>query len=169
MFGSHDVSFVQYKDKQTAVTGGAIAYGAPASADPLIGQPIAIGSSAKLVDTNPNSFWSSQIYWNTLSVGNSHCGLRGCRQFRMHSRWLNLNRIYRSSKELTQPAASVAACFQTCIPTDMVQFSNGSPGTPTYSPLIAALQQATGRTDVQGIMVRFTAYVKSLFSEWYFQ
>jgi hypothetical protein len=163
MFGSHDVSFVQYKDKQTAVTGGAIAYGAPASADPLIGQPIAIGSSAKLVDTNPNSFWSSQIYWNTLSVGNSHCGLRGCRQFRMHSRWLNLNRIYRSSKELTQPAASVAACFQTCIPTDMVQFSNGSPGTPTYSPLIAALQQATGRTDVQGVMVRFTAYVNLYF------
>jgi hypothetical protein len=166
MFGTHDVDFVQYQDKQTVVTGGATAYGAPAApTDPLIGQPVAIsnGGDARLVDTNPTSFWSSQIYWNKFILGASACGLTAERQFRMHSRWLNLNRIYSGSRELTQPAASVAACFQTCIPTPKVNFINGSPGSPTHSSLLATLQEAAGRTGAQGVMVRFTAYVNLYF------
>ena len=167
MFGSHAVSFVQHNQEQkTLVTGGATAFGAPVSTDPLIGQPIAInpsGTPACLVDTNPASFWSSQIYWSSFSVGNSNCGLSGPRQFRMHSRWLNLGRIYSASQELTQPAASVGACFQTCISKESVKFVNGSPGSPTCSPLITALQQAAGQPGARGVMIRFTAYVNLYF------
>ena len=163
MFGTHHVSFVQYQDKRTIVTGGATAYGSGASTtDPLLGQAVSLGSGS-LVDTNPASFWSSQIYWSSFALGNQQCGLSGPRQVRMHSRWLNLGRIYSASKELTQPAASVACCLQTCIPTALVNFANGAPGTPTYSPMIAALQQSTGQAGVLGVMVRFTAYVNLYF------
>ena len=167
MFGSHAVSFVQHDQEQkTLVTGGATAFGATVSTDPLIGQPIAInlsGPPACLVDTNPASFWSSQIYWSNFSIGNSDCGLSGPRRFRMHSRWLNLGRIYSASKELTQPAASVGACFQTCVSAEKVKFFNGSPGSPSHSPLITALQKAAAQPGALGVMVRFTAYVNLYF------
>lgn len=163
MFGSHAVSFVQYGDKSTTVTGGVLEAGCPgAGPDPLIGQPISI-DPASLVDTNPTSFWSSQIYWKTFSIGGASCGLKGTRQFRMHSRWLNLGRIYSATSALTQPAASVGACFQTCIPRDAVQFTNGSAGSPTYSPLIGALQKAVAQPGAAGVMVRFSAYVNLYF------
>ena len=161
MFGSHGVSFVQYGDFTTTVTGGSLGPSAPVTSDPLIGLPVAISGDGgygpgRLVDTNPASFWSSQIYFGQLALGTGACTISGPRNFRMHSRWLDLNRIYTTDSALTQPAASVGACFQTCIPTEQVTWPAAG-----VSPLAAQLQQAASAA--QGLMVRFTAYVNVYF------
>src|SRR5260221_10170699 len=165
MFGTHSVNFVQFEDLVTTVTGGDLGYGQPSTGDPLIGGPITIGpdntsSAARLVDINPASFWSSQIYFGQLAFGSGNTQISGPRNFRMHSRWLNLNRIYNADGALTQPAASVACCFQTCIPFAQVAWANSG---GTSSALITALQKAAATPPAQGIMMRFTADVNVYF------
>ena len=167
MFGSHEVAFVQYQDYTTTVTGGATGYGQRVTADPVIGTTLSIqgdsdSSTPKLVDTNPSSFWSSQIYYRSLQVGSKDYSVSGPRAERMHSRWINLSRIYSADPQLTQPAASVACCFQACIPNTGIIWQNGAGGGPA-SPLLTALQEASTRAGAQGVMVRFTAYVNMYF------
>jgi hypothetical protein len=166
MFGSHAVSFVQYKNYTTTVTGGSLAYKKPAGNDPLIGATLAIAgdsqfSTPKLVDTNPSSFWSSQIYYGSLTVGGGKYSVSGPRVARMHSRWINLSRIYAATGKLTEPAASVACCFQACIPNSGIAWQNGAGG--ASSGLLTALQEASTKPGSQGVMVRFTAYVNMYF------
>lgn len=161
MFGGHGVSFVQYRDLTTTVTGGALGYGQPVTGDALLGKPVAISGDGgsgpgRLVDTNPSSFWSSQIYFGKFAIGGGDCVISGPRSFRMHSRWLDLNRIYTTDAALTQPAASVGACFQTCIPYAQVTWPAAG-----VSPLATALQEAAAAA--QGLMIRFTAYVNVYF------
>lgn len=167
MFGSHGVQFVQYNNYTTQIVGGATAYNTPAATDPLVGQTVNLlgdsaMSQAKLVDTNPSSFWSSQIFFNSMQIGGGDYQLSGPCTAKMHSRWINMNRLYDPGSELTQPAAKFSACFQACIPTDAVTWVNGqASGTP--SPLLTALQTASTASGAQGIMIRFTAYVNMYF------
>jgi hypothetical protein len=163
MFGSHAVSFVQYEQYTTTITGGALGYGEPVTSDPLIGGPVQISGDkgsgpGRLVDTNPASPWSSQIYFGQLAFGSGATAITGQRIVRMHSRWLNPNRIYSTAQELTQPAASIGVCFQTGIPFELVSWPAGG-----SSALAAALQAAAGAPGALGIMVRFTAYVNVYF------
>ena len=167
MFGSHAVSFVQYQDKATTVTGGDAAYGKPVTTDPLIGLPLSVlGDSAsgpgRLVDTNPSSFWSSQIYYGALQFGSGQYSISGPRVARMHSRWINLSRLYAATPEMAQPAAAVACCFQACIDNSSIAWQNGPAG-PAASQLISSLQQAAAQPGAQGVMLRFTAYVNLYF------
>ncbi|HWS71876.1 MAG TPA: hypothetical protein VN605_07155, partial [Thermoanaerobaculia bacterium] len=143
------------------VTGGTLGFNQPVTSDPLFGQPVAIGGDGgsgpgRLVDTNPASFWSSQIFFGQFSIGGGNAVISGPRNFRMHSRWLDLNRIYTTDSALTQPAASVGACFQTCIPYDQVTWPAAG-----VSPLATKLQ--TAAQAAQGLMIRFTAYVNVYF------
>jgi len=166
MFGAHGVAFVQYQDYTTTVTGGATGYEQGATTDPVIGTTLSIQgdgpySAPKLVDTNPSSFWSSQIYYGSLQVGSGNYSVSGPRAARMHSRWINLSRIYSADPQLTQPAASVACCFQACIPNTGIVWQNGAG--EQASPLLTALQEASTRAGAQGVMVRFTAYVNMYF------
>lgn len=154
MFGSHAASFVQYKDTTTTIIGGDMGYNQPVTNDPVIGQQVSIngdngGGPGLLVDTNPASPWSSQIYFGQFGIGASANMLKGARAYRMHSRWLNMKRIYSTQHFLTSPAASMGVCFQTCIPTDQVVWA--AAGT---SPLIDALHSAALQPGAQGIMVR---------------
>jgi hypothetical protein len=167
MFGSHAAAFVQYQNYTTKITGGALAYNQSAqNDDPLIGAILTLfgdnrGSAPKLVDTNPYSFWSSQIYYGSFTVGSGNYSVSGPRAARMHSRWINLNRIYDATGALTQPAASVGCCFQACIPNSGIAWQNGAGG--ASSPLLTALQNASTQPGAQGVMVRFTAYVNMYF------
>jgi hypothetical protein len=166
MFGSHGVAFVQYQDYTTTVTGGATGCGQNVSTDPVIGTTLSIFgdsqySAPKLVDTNPSSFWSSQIYYGSLQVGSGNYSVSGPRAVRMHSRWINLSRVFAANPQLSQPAASVACCFQACIPNSGIAWQNGGSG--PASPLLTALQQASTQAGAQGVMVRFTAYVNMYF------
>ena len=164
MFGTHGVKFVQHPNGgfETKITGGALGYNQPVTSDPLIGLPVTLsGDNAKgpgrLVDTNPASFWSSQVYFGNIAFGKGDCTISGPRNFRMHSRWLDLSRIYSTDSELTQPAAGVACCLQTCIPYDQVKW-------PTVnSPLANQLKEYAQQSPAIGIMVRFTAYVNVYF------
>lgn len=171
MFGTHSVSFVESPkaNVSTVITGGALSPTDPVTQDALIGGPVTIlgdsypGSGqppgpGRLVDTNPASYWSSQIYFQHLSFGGDKCRIHGPRSARMHSRWLNLGRIYTGDSRLTQPAASVACCFQAAIPYADVQWP--APGTST---LADKLNSAASQSPALGIMVRFTAYVNVYF------
>ncbi|HEY2294811.1 MAG TPA: hypothetical protein VGM86_29260 [Thermoanaerobaculia bacterium] len=163
MFGSHGVSFVRHEQYTTTIIGGETGYNQPVTADPLIGGPVTINGDGgsgpgRLVDTNPFSFWSSQIYFGQLSFGSGKCAISGPPSARMHSRWLYLSRIYSQDQELTQPAASVGCCFQAGIPYAQVAWPSACD-----SPLASALQKAASQPTAQGIMVRFTAYVNLYF------
>lgn len=163
MFGTHSVKFVQDGGgESTLVTGGATGPNGLVTSDPLIGGKITLmgdqGTPAVLVDTNPSSFWSSQIFWGSLSIGSGAAAISGTRSFRMHSRWLNLNRIYSLTSQIQQPAASVACVFQTGIPFADVKW----PATGV-SALADALKTAASAPGAQGIMVRFNAYVNLYF------
>ena len=165
MFGTHAVSFVQYNQYTTKVIGGETEYGVPiTSGDGLIGGPVSIngdGGSGPgvLVDVNPVSFWSSQVYFDQLSFGSGNCIISGTPAVRIHSRWLDLSRIYTQDHVLSQPAAGVGCCFQAGIPYDQITWPNAS----CNSGLAAKLKQAASQSPAQGIMVRFTAYVNVYF------
>jgi len=165
MFGGHGVTFAQYGDYTTTIIGGDLGYNQPAPAsDPIIGGPVTLSGDGgngpgRLVDTNPASFWSSQIYLAQLAFGGGNCIISGPPNVRMHSRWLNLKRIYSKDQELTQPAAGVSCCFQAGIPSSQINWPSAS----AASPLSSALQQAASQSSAQGIMVRFTAYVNLYF------
>jgi hypothetical protein len=164
MFGTHGVSFLQYQNYTTTIIGGELKYNDPVTSDPLIGGPVSINGDSgsgpgRLVDSNPFSFWSSQVYFDQLAFGSGNCVIKGTPSVRMHSRWLNLSRIYTQDQELTQPAASVACCFQAGIPYNQISW----PAASANSNLAAKLQQAASQSPAQGIMVRFTAYVNLYF------
>jgi hypothetical protein len=164
MFGSHGVSFVAYDKYTTTITGGDLGYDDPVTSDPLIGGPVSINGDGgsgpgRLVDTNPASFWSSQVYFDRLAFGGGDCVISGTPSARMHSRWLNLSRIYSQDQELTQPAAGVACCLQAGIPAADIAW----PSAGANSTLAAHLQQAVSDQSALGIMVRLTAYVNVYF------
>jgi hypothetical protein len=164
MFGTHGVSFVQHNDYTTTIIGGDIGYQQPATSDPIIGGTVSIAGDGgsgpgRLVDTNPASPWSSQIYFGQLGFGTgANSSFRGTMFSRMHSRWLNPSRIYNPTSMLTAPASRIGVCFQTCIPYGQVSWPAAS-----ASPLISTLQQTISQTGARGIMVRFTAYVNLYF------
>ncbi|HJP90449.1 MAG TPA: hypothetical protein VJ875_00745 [Pyrinomonadaceae bacterium] len=163
MFGTHGVSFVQYQNLITTIIGGDLGYGQPVTSDPLIGTPVGIGGDGgsgpgRLVDTNPASPWSSQIYFGQFRFGSGNYTTTGSRVYRMHSRWLNPNRIYSTDQFLTSPASSIGVCFQTCIPYNLVSWP-----TTSGSQLITNLQKAAGQPGALGIMIRFTGYVNLYF------
>jgi hypothetical protein len=165
MFGSHGVSFVQYDEFQSAVTGGDLEYGKPVTSDPLIGGPVAIlgdnpHSPAKLVDTNPSSPWSSQVLFGGFSFGRGDAAFSGPREVKLFSRWLNPFRIYQSNQNapLTQPASNIGVCFQTCIPYAKVKWPAAG-----ASPLVDKLKEKASQPGALGVMIRFTGYVNVYF------
>ena len=165
MFGTHAVSFVKHQNYTTTVIGGETGYGEPVTSDGLIGGPVNINGDngsgpGVLVDTNPMSFWSSQVYFDQLSFGSGDCIISGTPSARMHSRWLYLSRIYSPDQFLTQPAASVGCCLQAGIPYDQITWPDDASCT---SPLATKLKQVASQAPAQGIMVRFTAYVNVYF------
>lgn len=164
MFGTHGVSFEQYGGYTTTITSGEVGYNQPVTVDPLIGGAVSINGDGgsgpgRLVDTNPSSFWASQVYFGQLSFGSGDCVISGTPSARMHSRWVNPGRIYSQDQELTQPAASFGCCFQAGIPYSQIVW----PAASANSQLASALQEAASQSTAQGIMVRFTSYVNVYF------
>jgi hypothetical protein len=165
MFGSHGVSFVQYNNYVSQVTGGDFGDGTPVAGDPIIGGQVTISGDrgngpARLVDTNPASPWSSQIYWGELAIGSGNASFSGPREVRMHSRWLNPNRMYTAGDALLAPASGIGVTFQTAIPNHKVNW----PAAPGTSPLITKLQEEAAKPGALGIMIRFVGYVNAYFS-----
>jgi hypothetical protein len=163
MWGTHAVRFVQYGEgKSTQITGGATQPGSIVTDDAMVGGQVLLtgtqGTPAVLVDTNMSSFWSSQIYWGGISIGSGDAAISAPMRHRMHSRWLNLNRIFSTTSQQTQPAAAVSCVWQTAIPfADVVWPEAG------VSSLADALKAAASASGAQGIMIRFNSYVNLYF------
>jgi hypothetical protein len=144
-YGTHTCQFLSEK---TRISGGVTEPGGPlVSNDPVVGK--SVGLFGKLVDLDPTVVHTSQIYFNSWSVGDSAAGLRAQRHHRMHSRWLN---FVRNLGRL--PIAGVAAVvFQTAVPAGQTTITNTA-----GSRLLAALDAAMHQPGAAGLMLRFATY-----------
>lgn len=172
-FGTNACYFVQYENiadgiiRKSRITGGATAYKTPVSQDALFGKPIALigdlfGSPdnarpARLVDNNPASSYSSQIYFNSMSFGDGQTGISGPCYRRMHSRFIGTLR-----NPNLPSAGHVSVTWQTCFPKDGLVIN---PGTST---LLQTLQNMIASGQAKGVMVRFNTYLNLYFQNGYF-
>ncbi len=126
--------------------------------DPWIGQPMqlnASGSEAKLVDVNPMSFWSSQVFFDTFVLGTAD-GFSATPVARMHSRLISTaKRNYNSTNDLVI-AAEFGAMFQSC-------FDHHSINPQGQSGRIWEQFQAGFDSGAAGLMLRYTAYATLYF------
>jgi len=169
----------------TVVTGGQLDYGDDPAAppvihdDPVVGQMVSIlgnpspfahsdrPSRARLVDVNPDSFWSSQIYLHSVQIGDkkpSSPFLRGLVPpgMRMHSRWLTFYRNLNLTG--TIQIAGVGGCvFQISLPKEIdgLRTLEIQPG---GSALLAALQESFADSSTLGVQLRFAVYTTQYFS-----
>jgi hypothetical protein len=173
-FGGNGAYFTQYTDpttgidRRTRITGGMITPGQPVTSDPLIGTPVTVLGDpfgdpqpkppGRLIDSNPTSVYSAQLYFNSLAVGNESANIAAPRADRMQSRFVNFTRNF------NLPAAGGASVtWQACFP-----MSQGLKINAGKSNLLAQLQAAIGPGKAKGIMVRFNTYLNLYFQNGYF-
>ena len=155
-------------DRRTLVTGGMINPGQPVSSDPLIGKPITLLGDpfgdpqpkppGRLIDNNPASVYSSQVFYNSMAVGDGSIGFSAPRDQRMQSRFINFTRNF------NLPAAGGASVtWQACFPAGpSLKINIGS------SALLKELQHKINTGQAKGIMVRFNTYLNLYFQNGYF-
>jgi hypothetical protein len=150
-------------DDTAAVTGYTDSAGDDIGSDSWIGLPLRMNAGlteAKLVDVDPVCPWSSQIFVDTLSVGDaaSQIGFVARSAGRAHARWLNFSRNLDPQKLMIAGRASCV--FQLVLPRPYIQFFNKRPAAGSLDEqLLRALEQP----QVQGLMVRFVAYLTIYF------
>jgi hypothetical protein len=173
-FGTNGCYFVQYEDKsqgidrKSRITGGALALNTPVTQDPLFGKPIELigdlfGSPeaarpGRLVDNNPASSYSSQIYFNSMSFGDGQTGISGPCYRRMHSRFIGTLR-----NPNLPSAGHVSVTWQTCFPRKGLVINNAG-----NSKLLQNLQQMIDAGTAKGVMVRFNTYLSLYYQNGYF-
>ncbi len=101
--------------------------------------PSNLGSAPRLVDVDPLSTWSTQIFYSHVFIGKPGCGIV------MHRSALFQLRYY-----LNQGTWQTAVAKGT-----QLQIENPEPGAQGHSALLAEFQNALGRDDVQGLMMSF--------------
>lgn len=158
-YGSGGVEFVDYQEHRTLTVGGDLAFREPApETDALLGQPMAINGNtrggrdtpARLVDVNPGSPWSSQIYLAGLRAGNDETFIGGKPTDRMYSRSFFVPRTLADDLII---AGAIGVTFQTTIATDQIESRNEGGST-----LLASLLEAAHTNGARGLMVRFSVY-----------
>jgi hypothetical protein len=125
------------------------------SGDPWLALPLQFNqdgdSAAKLVDVNPQSFWSSQIFADSFALGGAGLGFSAPVAQRLHARWQHKPHNYNVDGGL-MIAGQFSTVFQTCFAKDAIAFAAGG------SQIGAELQQALAAPDVSGLMLRFVSY-----------
>ena len=167
-FGTNGCYFVQYQDKKSRITGGATALGSPTAQDALFGKPIELigdlfGSPeaarpGRLVDNNPASSYSSQVYFNSMRFGDEQTGIAGPCYRRMHSRFIGTLR-----NPNLPSAGHVAVTWQTCFPQKGLVINNAG-----NSQLLSNLQKMIDSGKAKGVMVRFNTYLSLYYQNGYF-
>ncbi len=173
-FGGNGCYFVQFVDeakdidRRTLVSGGALAQGQRVNNDPLLGKPATLLGDpfgdpgprppGRLVDVNPVSVYSSQIYYNSMAFGDATTGIQAQRAYRMQSRFINFKR------NLDLPSAGVASVtWQASFPAGAgLKLNVGQ------SKLLAALQAEIAAGRAKGIMVRFNTYLNLYYQNGFF-
>jgi hypothetical protein len=144
--------------RDVTITGYDPPSGARRAHDPVIGQPLVIagnqwGDSATaplIVDIDPTSDFSSQMFLASFAVGSANQGFAATSNDqvaipRTHSHWLDLSRNLAMF-----PDASFAATWQIALPNGTLAFTPGS------SPALAELAAAAAAG--LGLVARFTTY-----------
>jgi hypothetical protein len=173
-FGGNGAYFLQYVDpsmdidRRTTISGGKLGPGQVVGSDPffhktatLLGDPFGNPEPkppGRLVDVNPASVFSSQIYYQGISFGDASMGIQAKRAYRMQSRFINFGRNY------NLPNAGIASVtWQACFPT-----GSGLTINPGSSSLLLALQGKLNSKAAKGIMVRFNVYLNLYYQNGYF-
>jgi hypothetical protein len=168
-YGGNDFS-LQNNGQSTLITGGQLAYGSqPVTDDSLVNSVVSImgdsypwdttnsPTSARLIDVNPDAFWSTDFYLRSFQVG-SQSGpyLYGevAPGTRMCSRWMNVQR----NLGALEIAGVAGVVVQTCLPTSSLTLNDGG------STLLSQLGQGLQQSGVQGVMVRFVVYMTQYFT-----
>jgi hypothetical protein len=160
-YGSGGCWFVDYPQggKTSLTTAGALAYRQPAQpGDAILGKPVQIIgntfggriSPARLIDVNPESPWSSQVFFATFGAGDDQTYIKGPQSTRMCSRLFFVPRNISSDLII---AGAIGVLFQTTIPFDQLSI-----GGAADSQLLTTLVNAMQRPGAEGLMVRFSAF-----------
>lgn len=173
-FGGNGAYFLQYVDpsmdidRRTLVSGGKLGPNQVVGSDPLFQQPVTLLGDpfgnpepkppGRLVDINPASVFSSQIYFKGMSFGDAKMGIQAERVQRMQSRFVNFGRNF------NLPRAGIASVtWQASFPS-----GSGLIITPGQSQLLAALLAQLNSKAAKGIMVRFNTYLNLYYQNGYF-
>jgi hypothetical protein len=173
-FGGNGAYFVQYADaaknidRKSVITGGMIDLGKPVTSDPLVGTPVTmlgdpfgnpeLRPPGRLVDNNPVSVYSSQVYYNSMVFGDAKASISAPRATRMQSRFINFTRNFNLGA-----AGGASVTWQTCFPAGPNLKINAG-----QSQLLAALQASIQSGKAIGVMVRFNTYLNLYFQNGYF-
>lgn len=138
------------------------------SNDPWMKQPVQLNvgkAPAKLVDINPVSPWSSQIFTDSFTLGQLNsdnkpeCGFSAPTVQRMYSRWIYFQHNYKQD-QILMIAGGLSAVFQTCFETGSIQWGEESTALQTafQDALYSDFERKIKRPTVAGLMLRFTTY-----------
>ncbi len=116
------------------------------------------GASPKLIDIDPTSPFTSQIFADDLRLGDGSTGFAGPLAERMHARWLYFNRNLNADGGL-MIAGIASTVFQTVLPKSEIDWAGDS---PVLAELRAAAEEASG------VMLRWVAYDTRYFNGPYF-
>lgn len=144
----------RYFTKTTGYTSNTMEY---KNEGPWVGLPLQFNLNMKppkLVDINPTLPWTSQVFSDTFTIGSKEKGegFTAPVKYRMHSRWLFVNRNYDVDGKLII-AGGISTFFQTVVHKENITFFNSNPDPDSYQ---AQLEKGLENSD--GIMIRFTAY-----------
>jgi hypothetical protein len=149
VYGDHSATFVNATIK-TCQPSAAVD-------DPLIGKSIQIlgdmrgksSTPARLVDVDPYGSTTSQIFYDTFSVGDRTLGFSAHAACRMFSRWPNFQR----NLQRLPIAGAMGVIWHTAAKSSDVEWCGVG-----QSPTLQALREAANASGNQGLVMIFAAY-----------
>ncbi|MEU6667067.1 hypothetical protein [Streptomyces sp. NPDC046727] len=164
------------RDAATHITGTQTGLGGPVQGDGLVGAVVdmvgdpfpgrSFPTPARMTDTNPNSFWSSNFYAQRFQIGTQTAPERYLSGpvepgTYMSSRWVNFQRNLNRDGKL-QVAGIASTLLQVCLPKQ----AEGDPLriNADGSGILSRFQEELERPSVRGLMVRCTAYLTRYFT-----
>ena len=145
-------------DFEAKVTNAVTGPGGNSNTDPIVNANLRFtGGTPKLVDVNPYSPVTSQVFLKNFGIESDVGGFSGPAQARMTSRRPFFSRNTSSDLNI---AGSMGVVWQTVIAKDDITWTGGE-----SSPALTALKDAMGNAGVKGIMMRVTSFTTVYFTQ----
>lgn len=123
--------------------------------DPLIGKPVQIQSQGapRMVDIDPYSPYTTQVVFQSLSLGDATVGVSGPAACRIGSHWPDFTRNLNETNQLII-AGSMGVVWQAALPKESLTWNGVE-----QSPALAALKEALDADPAnQGLVFLFASY-----------
>ena len=123
--------------------------------DPLIGKPVQISSQGapRMVDIDPYSPFTTQVVFQTLSLGDATVGVSGPAACRIGSHWPDFTRNLNETNQLII-AGSMGVVWQAALPKQSLTWNGVE-----QSPALKALKEAVEADPAnQGLIFLFASY-----------